>query len=54
MSWWLERRGIGGVQAKAFAWARVTMADEIVQGGFDETQIDSKYEHVLSFCRAMI
>jgi hypothetical protein len=24
----------------------VTTADKIVQGGFDETQIASKYEHV--------
>ena len=41
VTWWLERRGVGGVQAEAFAWARVAMARRIVQGGFDETQIDS-------------
>ena len=41
-SYWNARRGVGGVQAEAWAWARVAMADEIVQAGFDETQIDRK------------
>ena len=49
MTWWREKRGVGGVQAEAFAWARVAMARRIVQGGFDETQIDSKYEREFSF-----
>ena len=53
MTWWRERRGVGGVQAEAFAWARVAKARRIVQGGFDETQIDSKYEREFSFCRAI-
>ena len=41
------------MQAEAFAWARVTKARKIVQGGFDETQIASKYEREFSFCRAI-
>ena len=41
VTWWLERRGVGGVQAEAFAWARVAMTRRIVQGGFDVTQINS-------------
>jgi hypothetical protein len=53
VTWWRERRGIGGVQAEAFAWARVAMARRIVQGGFDETQIDSKYEREFLLCRAI-
>ena len=48
VTWWLERRGVGGVQAEAFAWARVAMARRIVQGGFDETQIDSNNENEFS------
>ena len=52
MTWWLERRGIGGgVQAEAFAWARVAVVTNIVQGGFDETQIAGKCDgmfHLLS------
>ena len=53
VTWWLERRGVGVVQAEAFAWARVAMARRIVQGGFDETQIDSNYERELYFCRVI-
>ena len=39
-SWWLERRSLAGVQAEAWAWARVAMAEELVEAGFDESQID--------------
>jgi hypothetical protein len=53
VTWWRERRGVGGVQAEAFAWARVAKACRIVQGGFEETQIDSKYNREFSFCRAI-
>jgi hypothetical protein len=53
LTWWRERRGVGGVQAVAFAWTRVAKARRIVQGDFDETQIDSKYEREFSFCRAI-
>jgi len=42
ISWWLARRGIGGVTAEALAWARFAMATEILQMGFDETQIKRK------------
>ena len=38
------------MQAEAWAWARVAMADEIVQAGFDETQIDRKLPLLNSFC----
>ena len=41
-AWWLARRGIGGVQSEAWAWARVARADELTQAGFDESQIDRK------------
>ena len=54
VTWWLERRGVGGVQAEAFAWARVAMATKILQGGFDETQIDSKRPHEFSLCRITV
>ena len=34
---------LGGVQAEAWAWARIAMAEELVQqSGFDETQVDGK------------
>ncbi len=39
-AWWRGIRDQSGAQAEAYAWARVAMADEIIQGGFDETQID--------------
>ena len=38
----LERWSLGGVQAEAWAWARIAMAEELVQSGFDETQVDGK------------
>jgi len=41
-AWWLARRGIGGVQSEAWAWARVARADELTQAGFDDFQIDRK------------
>ena len=57
LTWWRERRGVGGVQAEAFAWARLAMERRIVQSGFDEyfdeTQIDSKYKREFFFCRAI-
>ena len=39
ISWWPERRGLGGIQSEAWAWARVAMADIIQQCVFEETQI---------------
>jgi hypothetical protein len=54
VTWWLKRRGIAGIQAEAYAWARVAMATKIIQGGFDETQIDSKCPHTFHLCRIMV
>ena len=34
---------MGGVTAEALAWARFAMATEILQIGFDETQINRKF-----------
>ena len=41
--WWNDRRDLGGLQAEAFGWTRVAMAEEIVQAGVDETQVDSTW-----------
>ena len=54
LTWWRERRGVRGVQAEAYAWALVAKARKIVQGGFDETQIDSKCPHEFSLRRIMV
>ena len=41
-AWWQERRSIGGGQTEAWLWARVAIAEDLVQCGFDETQINGK------------
>ncbi len=54
LTWWLKRRGISGIQAEAYAWARVAMATKTVQGGFDETQTYSKSPQEFSLSRAVV